>query len=213
MDLLKHALVELANLCSARASPFIIASGEYGRHLEVSQQSASRYLTQLEERGYIKRTIRGRGQEISFTEAGLNVIKTYKDNITNFLSEGRKKRVEGVLTSGLGEGAYYVKEYSEKLEDIVGFKPYAGTFNLLVTELPQVAKNLRKRISGFERDGRSFGYLDLVEAELNVGGVKETCFLIIPERHHHKNQIEMISRYNLRKKYGLKDGDKGVLSF
>jgi len=213
MDLVKNALVELASLCSTKAPPFIISSSEYGKHLEVSQQSASRYLTQLEEEGLITRSIKGKGQEITFTETGLELIKTYKNKISNFLSDGRKQAVEGVLTSGLGEGAYYVKEYSEKLEELAGFKPYPGTFNLLVTELPTVSESLRQRIEGFEKDGRSFGYLDVIEGELDVKGKKEKCFLIIPERQHHKNQIEMISKHNLRKKLGLKDGDKGTLNF
>lgn len=38
----------------------------------------------------------------------------------------------GEVVSGLGEGAYYVRQYEPLIEEYLGFKPFPGTLNVKI---------------------------------------------------------------------------------
>ncbi|MBM3309673.1 MAG: DUF120 domain-containing protein, partial [Candidatus Altiarchaeales archaeon] len=120
-----------------------------------------------------------------------------------------KKMLEitGKVSIGIGEGAYYIKMYADKIEKELGFKPYYGTLNVKVEEMPAGMQRLAfKKIPSFEKEGRSFGGIKIAKIRLKYGKKAVDCYLIMPERTHHKNELEIISKENLRSKMGLKDG-------
>jgi riboflavin kinase len=59
-------------------------------------------------------------------------------------------------------------------------------------------------VQPFEQEGRKFGGVKILKARLR----EENVGIVIPERTHYENVLEIISTEHLRAKYGLKDGDK-----
>ncbi|HIE33719.1 MAG TPA: DUF120 domain-containing protein [Candidatus Altiarchaeales archaeon] len=186
----------------------ILSSSELGELLGVSQQTASRYLLELEGEGLIKRRKLGRVQEIEITVLGIIALREIHKNLGAFLRDGDESVViEGRVTRGIGEGAYYVREYMQKFMDKLGIIPFPGTLNIKVSNIPDIERYCTGKIEGFEKEGRSFGNIKFVPVMLRVNEKTEDCFLIIPERTHYKDGIEIISEFNLRDKFGLRDGD------
>jgi len=198
-------LVGLTRLLGGRVDPKPITSGQYAKELRVSQQTANRILVGLESRGLIKRTLVGRGQRVTLTREAEKLLIDSRASIDSFL-ESTPSVFEGVLTTGIGEGAYYVDIYSHHIKDFTGWKPYPGTLNLKVTRMPSLASFEGRLIEGFQRDDRTFGGLQLVHATLIAGDVEVDACLLVPERTIKENELEFAAPVNLRLKHSLKDG-------
>lgn len=200
-------LFEVSRMLESADGVILISSSKLGVALGVSQQTASRYLSSLEKKGLIKRVIKKRGQEISLTKEGFSVLSGMYAELGFFVRGERTLEIDGLVSIGLGEGAYYVKIYVDKIEKELGFKPFYGTLNVTVDEIPSsIHRFTFKRILPFEREGRSFGEIKIIKVRLISNKKSTDCFLILPERTHHKNELELVSRENLRKKLGLKNG-------
>lgn len=200
-------LFELARTLGNLEATAVIPSSKLGRVLGVSQQTASRYLASLEKKGFIKRTVRKHGQEISITQEGVSILKEIHNEL-GFLIEGRKKiEINGRVSIGLGEGAYYVRMYADRIHKELGFEPFHGTLNVHVDEMPvHLDSFVFKKIPSFEKEGRTFGEIGIVKIKLRSGRKTVDCYLILPERTHHKNELELISSMNLRRKLSLRNG-------
>jgi riboflavin kinase len=185
-----------------------------------SQQSASRHLQLLEKKGFLERIITSEGSKIEITEKG----HTELDMVLNELRwhlEGKEAQtieMEGEVTSGLFEGAYYISKegYMRQIVEKLGFTPFPGTLNVRINE-----KDINKRrklerreyirLKGFRDGERSFGaahcYPCLINDEIEGA-------LIVAERSSHEyNVLEIISPHYLRRKMGLADGDRVKLIF
>ncbi|MFH1125792.1 MAG: DUF120 domain-containing protein [Candidatus Altiarchaeota archaeon] len=211
MDL-RLVLFEISRMLESVDGILMIPSSKLGSVLGVSQQTASRYLSSLEKKGLIKRVIRKKGQDISLTKEGISVLEDIYSNLGFLIKGDRILRIEGSVSIGLGEGAYYIRMYSCKIEKELGFRPFYGTLNVNVSVIP---KNIRrftfKSIPAFKKDGRSFGGIDLARLKLTSGKKAIDCFLLLPERTHHTNELEIISRENLRKSLNLSNGSPVLL--
>ncbi|MFH1721986.1 MAG: DUF120 domain-containing protein [Candidatus Altiarchaeota archaeon] len=204
-------LLELSTLMNSSDATLHIGTGELGEKMGLSQQSASRLLNGLEDKGYIIKNRKGSGQEIRLTIKGKKRLISLNKSLSNFLSKkGPLKKFEGVLVSGLGEGAYYVNEYSHLLEEKLGYTPYPGTLNVSLEEEPENLESfVSEAIPPFEKHHRTFGELKIIPVNIKVKEDQASCHWIIPERtHHHPNEAEIIHEKNLRKKLKLKEGDK-----
>ena len=118
--------------------------------------------------------------------------------------------VRGSVTSGLGEGAFYMKQrgYKEQFRRKLGFEPFEGTLNVRVeggelAKLQILWEEPGIPIEGFTDGGRTFGGAKVFPA--TVASVE--CAVILPLRTHHTDNVEIISRAHLRSKLGLRDGD------
>ncbi|MFX0103888.1 MAG: DUF120 domain-containing protein [Candidatus Hodarchaeota archaeon] len=201
-----------------------ISSVEFGKILNLSQQTASRRINQLEEIGWIQRKIAGKEQIIRITKMGADVMLTMYKDLKQILED---ILIVGVVTEGMGEGGYYVriKEYYEQFNKKLGFKPYYGTLNLQLSDLNKelLEENLKNRIpvriSGFkkEEDGRTYGSVDcyncIVSHLENQDKKVYGAILKIKRTHHKKNIVEILAAPYLRDKLGLKDGDKVRIEF
>lgn len=186
-----------------------ISSSELGNYLGISQQSASRYLNELERKGLIKKSRSGKGQLINFTETGLNLLEEIYLNLQDFIEEkGKPLVIKGKVTSGLGEGAYYVREYADKLQRSIGFLPFFGTLNIKPQKAyPNIDKYTAGTVRSFKKGNRTFGEIEYMPVKLIGDEWEEDCYLILPKRTHHIDEFEIISRSNLREKFGIKDDD------
>jgi len=120
--------------------------------------------------------------------------------------------LRGRITAGLGEGSYYVGEYSNRIYDMIGFAPFPGTLNVKLNfEIPDMKEYVEYRIDKFEKDGEEFNAVEFIPAEILVGDGVEYCYIAVPERTKHRHEIEILSEFNLRQKLGLNDGDDIVI--
>ena len=116
-------------------SPWVsLSSRELGEKLSVSQQSASRIILKLIDKGFIQRKIQDRRQNISITDAGLDVLFSEMNDLASVLEIDRTLEIHGNVISGLGEGRYYIsrKSYIIQFQEKLGFIPYLGTLNIRI---------------------------------------------------------------------------------
>ncbi len=188
-----------------------ISTTLYGESLGMSQQTASRYLGELEEAGLIRRN----GPEVTLTPKGFEALKEVYLSLKDLVEEKEPaKKIAGTVAKGLGEGAYYVKEYSEEIDKKLGFKPFHGTLN--VSPLEDIRNDARLysgTIKGFRKKGRTFGSIRYAKIRLSSKGKTELCYVILPTRTHHKATFEIISPHSLREAMELADGDSVEMEF
>jgi len=185
--------------------------------LGISQQSVSRLLRVLEEKGYIVRIVKGRGEYIEITDTAQKLIEQIHSMTTSILASDKDKLLlEGIVISGLGEGRYYmsIKYYSEMIKKLMGFKAYPGTLNIrLIGESILKRKELDGRkglvIPSFRTEKRVYGGARLFPCKIN--GYKPAGIIIPDRTSHGKEIIEVIAPEYLRKVLGVKDGDKVVI--
>jgi len=208
-------LLKLAEMGAHRRTAKI--STEYlSRKLCMSQQTASRHLIELDSEGWIRRTITPEGCLINLTDAGIKELKKLYSNL-RFLMEAAYPpsiTLEGVVFTGLGEGAYYVtrEHYKKQFIEKLGFDPYPGTLNLKLTtdydvkSCSELEGYPAIEIEGFESEDRTFGpvkcYPAIIENKL------KGALILALRRHYDTSVIEVIAPIFLRKNLGLKDGHK-----
>ncbi|HEV8594015.1 MAG TPA: DUF120 domain-containing protein [Thermoplasmata archaeon] len=187
-----------------------LSSKELGTALGVSQQSASQRILELLEADLIQRDLAARKQRVRLSPKGLDVLRREHADYRRIFELRAGVTISGTVTSGLGEGAFYMKQrgYKEQFRLKLGYEPYEGTLNLRVTGdelsgLDVLREEPGIRIEGFVDGGRTFGGAKCFPA--SVQGVDS--HVIIPLRTHHTDNVELIARGHLRSKFGLKDGD------
>lgn len=179
----------------------------------VSQQSASRIISELVRDEYVYKVVRNGQIWIRITERGNEEIKDFIKYVNDVYDNPGRIVLKGVVERGLGEGAYYIskRRYQIQFKDKLGFYPYPGTLNIRLKDTYYMSQNrlLRSlpgfRIKGFRTKQRYFGgakvFRAIIEDKIE-GGV------IYPDRSiHGYDVVEVISPKYLRGELGLKDGD------
>jgi riboflavin kinase len=184
--------------------------------LGFSQQTASRYLIELERKGWIKRNITPEGSLIKIDEPGVRELLKLYSNLKVVIETSYPPSVtlEGVVFTGLGEGAYYISKenYRKQLTGKLGFEPYPGTLNLKLSSDYDIKTRMELdaypavEVEGFKNSDRSFG---LVKCYPAIIGNKVKGALVTATRSHYDvSVLELIAPVCLRKQLNLKDGVK-----
>lgn len=188
-----------------------LSSAELAQFMGISQQSASRFILNLLNGGYIQRQMNGRKQEVSITEKGMNLLAKEYSDLAILLEKPVKMKLLGTVQSGLGEGRYYIsrKGYIVQFQEKLGFIPYLGTLNLRIKPGSELAlRKLRSmdgiHIDGFTTEDRSYGPVKIFMG--NISGI--TCGIIFPERSVYSDVMEIISTEYLREKLEIFDGSE-----
>lgn len=114
----------------------------------------------------------------------------------------------GKVFSGKGDGRKYLslKWVKEQIKQKLGFNPYFGTLNVLLSE---ESKNRRKLLEKAQSmiicpaQGYCLGTLHRARIE------EFKCAVIIPDvTGYPENYLELIAAENMRQKLHLKDGDE-----
>jgi riboflavin kinase len=184
-----------------------ITTASLGKELKIPQQTISRILIKLTKKGVITRGI----GLVRITQKGKEFLKDLNVSLDETFKP-KVKVIKGKVTDGLKDGMYYLslKEYKKEIKDKIGFKPFAGTLNILLNADNMDIKERLKRmdgikIDGFKKENRIFGPIKSFNCRIN--NIKAN--IIIPERTHYGSDVlEIISPYELRKKLKLKNGDK-----
>ncbi|MBS3136154.1 CTP-dependent riboflavin kinase [Candidatus Woesearchaeota archaeon] len=199
---------------------YLARKGALSKEIEIStikmaeetgstQQTMSRKMIELSEKGLIERSASTKGVRVRLSSEGAAYLKSLYAGLEGIFTE-KSKTIIGKVKSGLGEGAYYMSQdcYVREFESKLGMKPFPGTLNLNVSPADFMAFSSgeeRVYISGFETKSRSFG--GLIAYKSKVNGIYSA--IIVPDRtSHKKDTIELISQTYFRRKFKLKDGDE-----
>ncbi|MBN1169712.1 CTP-dependent riboflavin kinase [Candidatus Micrarchaeota archaeon] len=187
----------------AQRNPVRITTSDLGAEAEMSQQNASRRLALLEKNGYLER----KKGEIRITKKGMDEIA----GEYSIMKKAFDSRIEisGIITEGLGEGKYYMslKGYREQIREKLGFDPHPGTLNIKTDKgnRNQILAGEPAVISGFTDRNRTYG--DIFAFPCKIEG--EVGAVIVPLRTSHGQDIlEIISGFDIKKKFGKKNGDR-----
>ncbi|MHA1776071.1 MAG: DUF120 domain-containing protein [Promethearchaeota archaeon] len=197
-----------------------VAIPDLYKKLPFSQTTVSRRIIDLEEKGYLTRKLNPRGGTVGLTKKAYNSLEYIYLNLhTIFEQKERFDRFFGILQSGMGEGAHYIKheKYLTQFYQKVGFFPYFGTLNLQV--LPIHAKLIAQRleyfryvlIDGFTDESRTYGAVQCYPVQLwpenQTQNRVEGALLRIQRTSHTPFVLEFISEQYLREYFEISDGD------
>lgn len=192
-------------------------STEYlAKKLGISQQTASRYLIELERKSWIGRKVTPEGSLITIETEGTRELKKLHSNLKVVMEKAYPPSVtlEGTVFTGFGEGAYYVSKdtYRQQIVEKLGFTPYPGTLNIKLTSDYDIKtrQDLEAypalEVMGFQNENRSFGLVKCYPAI--IGGTVKGALVTAVRSHYDASVFEIIAPICLRKQLGLKDGNK-----
>jgi len=207
---LLQMLKELA-LLGAIKDRIEVSSLEVANNLGTSQQTASRYLLELDEMEMITRELGIKKQLIQMTNMGKDVLHEEHLQYQQIFEVTDRVYLAGKVISGMGEGKYYTGQegYINQFKEKLDFVPYPGTLNVEIKHIERNKIRLLKKynaiiIDEFENNNRTFGGARCFRATIeNTDGA-----IILPLRSHYSNILEFISPLCLREKLDLKDEDE-----
>jgi riboflavin kinase len=210
-----HTLLKLAEMGAHKRTAKI--STEYlAEKMGISQQTASRYLIELERKRWIQRTITPEGSLIKIIGSGIKEIQKLYSRL-RFLVEAAyppSVTLEGTVFKGLGEGAYYISKdvYKKQFIEKLGFEPYPGTLNLKLTTEYDLKTRAELEmypaieVEGFRNENRTFGVVKCYPATID-NKVKGALIFAL-RSHYDVSVVEVIAPVYLRKQLSLRDGHK-----
>jgi riboflavin kinase len=206
---LLQTMKELA-LLGAIKNKIEISSFELAKQLETSQQTASRYLLDLDSMGMITRELGIKKQLIQITNDGADVLQEEFLQYQQIFELTDRVYFKGKVVSGMGEGRYYTEQkgYIDQFREKLGFTPYPGTLNVEIEHVERNKLRFLKNYGGvvieeFKTKNRTFGSVICFKAKIN----EFEGAIVLPKRSHYSNILELISPTYLREKLNLKDGD------
>lgn len=204
-----QTLKEIA-LLGALKNKIEISSSELSKQINTSQQTASRYLLELDKKGYITREFGIKKQLIQISVIGEDILQKEHLNYQHIFELTDRILLKGKIVSGMGEGRYYTEQsgYIQQFKKKLGFIPYPGTLNVEIEYIEKNKLRLLKNhdailINEFKTENRTFGGVRCFKAEINSA----SGAIVLPLRSHYSNVLEFISPTFLRKKLDLKDDD------
>ena len=204
------ALRRIALLGGLRDS-VTVSSRELGEALEMSQQSASKRILELLEEKYIERDVGARKQQIRITPKGAELLKKEYMEYRKIFENTDKMVIRGEVAQGMGEGGYYICQegYLTQFRSKLGFEPFQGTFNVRIYpeeigKLDIIRSTSGIVIDGFLSEGRSFGNVIAYKSKIH----NIDCAILIPERSHYADILEIIAPCSMRRTLSLGDGDR-----
>ena len=123
-------------------------------------------------------------------------------------------KIEGEVTTGLGKAAYFLSQefYTNEFKKNLGFIPYPGTLNVIVSEdhLDEITE-IKNSCENLIKPDEGFGAVKYIEAVLNE---KINGAIVFPAKTtHDENYLEFIAEDKLRDQLKLNDGDIVSLQF
>ena len=123
-------------------------------------------------------------------------------------------KIDGEVTTGLGKAAYFLSQefYTREFEKNLGFIPYPGTLNIIVSDdyLDDI-NAVKDNCENIIKPDTEFGAVNYIEAVLNdeIKGA-----IVFPAKTaHDENYLEFIAEDRLRDKLCIEDGDIVSLEF
>ncbi len=197
-----------------------ITTTQVAKVFSISQQTASRFLLDLDKKGLITWKSSPKGSLVQITPEGVEILYKLRFELERAIHPDLTTiRIRGTVFSGLGQGKYYMSRnsYVKEFADKLGFSPYQGTLNLRIhpndtDRLDLIRGSWPIIIPGFEEDERRFG--DVLCYALEIPKLSAKVAGIMPRRTHYgSNILELISDVYLRDSLDLEDGDEVIVEF
>ena len=123
-------------------------------------------------------------------------------------------KIEGEVTTGLGKAAYFLSQefYTNEFKKNLGFIPYPGTLNVIVSEdhLDEITE-IKNSCENLIKPDEGFGAVKYIEAVLNE---KINGAIVFPAKTtHEEHYLEFIAENKLRDELSIEDGDIVLLEF
>jgi len=202
-------ILKLLALHNAHKNFIEITTKKVGEECGFSQQTASRKLKELVDLELLKVRKSGKRIAVKLTKRGADLLKREFIDYQKIFELNEYVEITGEVVSGLGEGKYYIMKegYYRQIKEKLFFEPYPGTLNIRVypkdIHKVETLKNLPGIcIKGFVSEGRTFGNVRAFLCTING----RDGAVIIPERSHYTDIIEVIAEKNLREELNLEDG-------
>lgn len=193
-----------------------LTTTQIGEEVGVSQQTASRILSQIIEYGWVNRSS---DQTLQTSLEGLKRLMAVNSYIHKISGNDEIISITGKAVTGLGQGAYYVsrEKYVSQFIKKLGFEPFPGTFNIRLDTMIERAKIVfildtqeAQLIEGFETEERFFGAVKCYTVK--ISGHKGA--IIVPERtHYNQETIEIISDISLRDEFTISNEDEITIEY
>ena len=205
-------LYKLAEM-GANEKEILCSTEDVAKGIGTSQQTASRRLIEMEQRGLVQRTREGRNQRILISKDGLQHLVGMHNVLKRVFETTKEELVmKGVVFSGLSEGSYYMslEGYRKQFRSKLGFDPYPGTLNLRIGKEDLGERKLLESfphiyIEGFANAQRSYGPAKCFKSIVND---RISSAIVLPIRAHYgEDVVEIIAPQRLRKRLRLRDGD------
>ena len=123
-------------------------------------------------------------------------------------------KIDGEVTTGLGKAAFFLSQefYTREFEKNLGFVPFPGTLNVVVSDdhLDEINK-IKDACENLIKPDEGFGAVKYIEAILNEE--VEGAIVFPAKTTHEENYLEFISENRLRDELNLEDGDVVSLEF
>ncbi|MCK5476951.1 MAG: CTP-dependent riboflavin kinase [Candidatus Aenigmarchaeota archaeon] len=206
-------LIELAQI-TIHERQIVVSTEFLSSKLNVSQQTISRKLKDMESFGLIEKNVVLNGQKITILSKGndiLNqtyqILKTINQKVSYGISFG------GHLIDGSGEGRHYMslEGYLKQFEKNLNYMPYPGTLNLKLRSIDDIKERSKLEtlerflINGFKSKDREYGDIFCYRCKIDD---KYEGAIIVPKRTHHEfDVIELIAPVCLRNALSLKNND------
>ena len=204
----------------ASKTPIRISTTQLSNEIGGSQQSASRHLQVLEKEGLLERTISSGGSKVRITVEGISELDHILQELKWHL-EGKEAETiefEGMVESGLFQGAYYISKegYQRQIKEKLNYEAFPGTLNVKIKEedydkRQRLERGTSIRLEGFKDGERAFGAARVYPCIIN--GEEEGALIVAERSIHDYGIMEIISPHYLRRKMELADGDKIRIAF
>jgi riboflavin kinase, archaea type len=205
-------LIKLAKR-GALQSEIRISTAEIASELNISQQTASRWLSILQSEGFTER----RFSHLFLTAKAKEELENFRKELDSVFEINKKKlRLVGKVVSGMREGRFYlsIKEYKKQIKSVLDYEVFPGTLNLRLEGHSAGGKRTLMNssgieITGFKKNGRTLGGAKLFKCKIFCRKKIATGAAIIPYKSHYGIEIlELVSGDNLRKTMNLKNDDE-----
>ena len=123
-------------------------------------------------------------------------------------------KIEGEVTTGLGKAAFFLSQefYTREFEKNLGFVPFPGTLNIVVSDdhLDEI-NEIKNSCENLIKPDEGFGAVKYIQAILN--DEVEGAIVFPAKTTHEENYLEFIAENRLRDELNLEDGDVVSLEF
>lgn len=123
-------------------------------------------------------------------------------------------KINGEVTTGLGKAAYFLSKdfYTKEFKKNLGFIPYPGTLNVIVSEqyLDEISQ-IKNNCENIIKPDTEFGAVNYIKAILN--DEIEGAIVFPAKTTHDENYLEFIAEKRLRDELNIEDGDIVSLEF
>lgn len=118
-------------------------------------------------------------------------------------------RIVGVLFSGVGDGAKFVKLdwVGTQIEEKLGFRPYHGTINLRLHEEDIIHVKKLKENEGTRIVPPDPKFCEAKTFNAKIMGKVEAAIILPDATVHGDDTLELLAPINIRRELNLKDGE------